>query len=111
MLGISELSLLLIVVIVVIGAKKLPDLVRSMGKSARILKSEAKAMNSDASPAVSQDGSGHRVIRAEPGDVIRSRTETDPGHGKEGGKDGGTGDDNGTGRGHGTGTGSGAGPR
>ncbi|MGY0059817.1 twin-arginine translocase TatA/TatE family subunit [Streptomyces sp. LZ34] len=81
MLGISELSLLLIVVIVVIGAKKLPDLVRSMGKSARILKSEAKAMNPDDQPAVSEDGSGHRVIRAEPGDVIRSRTEPGPGSG------------------------------
>ncbi|MES4908461.1 MULTISPECIES: twin-arginine translocase TatA/TatE family subunit [unclassified Streptomyces] len=81
MLGISELSLLLIVVIVVIGAKKLPDLVRSMGKSARILKGEAKAMKSDDAPAVSEDASGHRVIRAEPGDVIRSRTEPDPGSG------------------------------
>ncbi|MEU1787721.1 twin-arginine translocase TatA/TatE family subunit [Streptomyces sparsogenes] len=111
MLGLSELSLLLIVVIVVIGAKKLPDLVRSMGKSARILKSEAKAMNSDDPPAVSQDGSGHRVIRAEPGDVIRSRTETDPRDGKGGGKGDGTGGDNGTDSGNGTGTGSGAGPR
>ncbi|MFK4270250.1 Sec-independent protein translocase subunit TatA [Streptomyces milbemycinicus] len=79
MLGISELSLLLIVVIVILGAKKLPDLVRSMGKSARILKSESKAMKSDNQPAVTEDESGHRVIRAEPGDVIRSRTEpTDP---------------------------------
>ncbi|MEU9793385.1 twin-arginine translocase TatA/TatE family subunit [Streptomyces sparsogenes] len=107
MLGISELSLLLIVVIVVIGAKKLPDLVRSMGKSARILKSEAKAMNSEAPPAVSQDGSGHRVIRAQPGDVIRSRKEADP----RDGEGGGTAGDNGTGGGNGTGTGSGAGPR
>ncbi|KAK1180610.1 twin-arginine translocase TatA/TatE family subunit [Streptomyces sp. NBS 14/10] len=82
MLGISELSLLLIVVIVILGAKKLPDLVRSMGKSARILKSESKAMKSDDQPAVTEDGSGHRVIRAEPGDVIRSRTEpTDPNSG------------------------------
>ncbi|MER7793526.1 twin-arginine translocase TatA/TatE family subunit [Streptomyces sp. NPDC097640] len=81
MLGISELSLLLIVVIVVLGAKKLPDLVRSMGKSARILKSESKAMKSDETPSVTQDGSGNRVIRAEPGDVIKSRTENDPGSG------------------------------
>ncbi|MDX3226756.1 twin-arginine translocase TatA/TatE family subunit [Streptomyces sp. ME19-01-6] len=81
MLGISELSLLLIVVIVVLGAKKLPDLVRAMGKSTRILKSEAKAMPSDDAPAVSEDASGHRLIRAEPGDVIRSRTEPGPGSG------------------------------
>ncbi|MFF7648973.1 twin-arginine translocase TatA/TatE family subunit [Streptomyces sp. NPDC007983] len=47
MLGLSELALLLIVVIVVIGARKLPELVRSMGKSARIFKSETKAMEAD----------------------------------------------------------------
>ncbi|PGH47221.1 twin-arginine translocase TatA/TatE family subunit [Streptomyces sp. Ru87] len=44
MFGLSELAILLIVVIVVFGAKKLPDLARSAGKAARILKSEAKAM-------------------------------------------------------------------
>ncbi|MEU3093199.1 twin-arginine translocase TatA/TatE family subunit, partial [Streptomyces massasporeus] len=44
MFGISELAIILIVVILIFGAKKLPELARSMGKSARILKSEAKAM-------------------------------------------------------------------
>ncbi|MBD3008593.1 twin-arginine translocase TatA/TatE family subunit [Streptomyces sp. 5-10] len=80
MLGISELALLLIVVIVVIGAKKLPELVRSMGKSARIFKSEAKAMASDDDSQ--RDRSGPRVIQAQPGDVISSRTtDTEPGNG------------------------------
>ncbi|WP_320781742.1 Sec-independent protein translocase subunit TatA [Streptomyces sp. CRN 30] len=44
MFGLSELAVILIVVILVIGAKRLPDLARSAGKSARILKAEAKAM-------------------------------------------------------------------
>ncbi len=83
MLGISELALLLIVVIVVIGAKKLPDLVRSMGKSARIFKSEAKAMTSDDDGQ--RDPSVPRVIQAQPGDVISSRTtDPEPGSGNSG---------------------------
>ncbi|MBD0842264.1 MULTISPECIES: Sec-independent protein translocase subunit TatA [unclassified Streptomyces] len=47
MFGLSELAVILIVVILVIGAKKLPDLARSAGKSARILKAEAKAMKDE----------------------------------------------------------------
>ncbi|MEU0248007.1 twin-arginine translocase TatA/TatE family subunit [Streptomyces sp. NPDC006235] len=43
MFGLSELAILLIVVIAVIGARKLPELARSAGKSARILKAEARA--------------------------------------------------------------------
>ncbi|MFE7354652.1 twin-arginine translocase TatA/TatE family subunit [Streptomyces sp. NPDC057543] len=49
MFGISEIAIILIVVILVVGAKKLPELARSAGKSARILKAEARAMkNKDA---------------------------------------------------------------
>lgn len=47
MFGISEIAIILIVVILLIGAKKLPELARNAGKAARILKSEAKAMKSD----------------------------------------------------------------
>ncbi|MBI0294185.1 twin-arginine translocase TatA/TatE family subunit [Streptomyces sp. PRKS01-29] len=72
MLGMSELALLLIVLIVIIGARKLPGLVRSMGQSVRIFKSEAKAMKSEDN--THQDQSGPRIIRAQPGDVISSPT-------------------------------------
>ncbi|MFF4754345.1 twin-arginine translocase TatA/TatE family subunit [Streptomyces sp. NPDC002514] len=44
MFGLSELAVILIVVIVVLGIKKLPELTRSAGKAARIFKSEAKAL-------------------------------------------------------------------
>ncbi|MER7481173.1 twin-arginine translocase TatA/TatE family subunit [Streptomyces sp. NPDC126510] len=43
MFGLSELAIILIVVIAVIGMKKLPELTRSAGKAARILKAEARA--------------------------------------------------------------------
>jgi len=46
-LGAPEIILILVVIILLFGAKKLPDMARSLGKSARILKSEAKAMKED----------------------------------------------------------------
>jgi sec-independent protein translocase protein TatA len=51
MFGISEMAILVIVAIVIFGARKLPELARSLGKSARILKSEAKALKSDRAAA------------------------------------------------------------
>lgn len=50
MLGFGELAIMLIVVILVLGAKRLPDLARSAGKSARILKSEVRAMKDENPP-------------------------------------------------------------
>lgn len=50
MLGLGELAIILIVVILVLGAKRLPDLARSAGKSARILKSEVRAMKDENPP-------------------------------------------------------------
>ncbi|MEU6483552.1 twin-arginine translocase TatA/TatE family subunit [Streptomyces sp. NPDC046887] len=47
MFGLSELAILLIVVLLVFGAKKLPELARNAGKAARILKSEARAMKAE----------------------------------------------------------------
>lgn len=44
MFGLSELALILLVVVVVLGIKKLPELTRSAGKAARIFTSEAKAL-------------------------------------------------------------------
>ncbi|MFE7245653.1 twin-arginine translocase TatA/TatE family subunit [Streptomyces sp. NPDC057580] len=47
MFGLSELAFILLVVVVVLGVKKLPELTRSAGKAARIFKSEAKALKND----------------------------------------------------------------
>ncbi|MEU3414849.1 twin-arginine translocase TatA/TatE family subunit [Streptomyces sp. NPDC006658] len=58
MFGLSELAVLLIVVIAVLAAKKLPGLARSAGRSARILKAEARAEREE------QPSAG-RVIRGE----------------------------------------------
>jgi sec-independent protein translocase protein TatA len=86
-LGAPEIILILVVVILLFGAKKLPDMARSLGKSARILKSEAKAMKSEgqdnasasaAPPHDDQQTSVPRTIQAAPGDVTSSRPVTEP---------------------------------
>lgn len=65
MFGISEIAVILIVVILVLGAKKLPDLVRSAGKSARILKSEARALKDQDEPQGDGRTTAPRVIKGE----------------------------------------------
>ncbi|MFG2870362.1 Sec-independent protein translocase subunit TatA [Streptomyces sp. NPDC048338] len=85
-LGPTEIILILVVIILLFGAKKLPDMARSLGKSARILKSEAKAMKSDdqqTAPADpphpgAADQAAPRTIQASPGDVTSARPVTEP---------------------------------
>ncbi|CAB4810737.1 unannotated protein [freshwater metagenome] len=43
----SHILILLLVVLVLFGAKRLPDSARSLGKSLRIFKSEIKEMKQD----------------------------------------------------------------
>ena len=43
----SHILLLLIVVVILFGAKRLPDSARSLGRSLRIFKSEMKDMKND----------------------------------------------------------------
>ncbi|MGW7519934.1 Sec-independent protein translocase subunit TatA [Streptomyces sp. NPDC054796] len=52
-----HLLIVAVVVIVLFGSKKLPDAARSLGKSMRILKSEAKAMKVEGEPSQGSQGS------------------------------------------------------
>jgi TatA/E family protein of Tat protein translocase len=54
-LGPREIVILLIVVLVLFGAKRLPDSARSLGRSMRIFKSEMKDMKAD-DTAIEEDG-------------------------------------------------------
>ncbi|MEV6952015.1 Sec-independent protein translocase subunit TatA [Streptomyces sp. NPDC051183] len=85
-----EILLIIAVIVLLFGAKKLPDMARSLGKSARILKSEAKAMKKDgeaddaaAAPvadAAPQQPAAPRTIQAAPGDVTSARPVSEPNH-------------------------------
>lgn len=65
MFGLSELAIILIVVIAVLGAKKLPELARSAGKSARILKAEARAAKEDEREEQGRQPDAPRVVQGE----------------------------------------------
>ncbi|MBQ0827549.1 twin-arginine translocase TatA/TatE family subunit [Streptomyces tagetis] len=92
MFGLSELAIILIVVIAVLAAKKLPELARSAGKSARILKSEARALKEEQGAAAAPpppaeeaprepapDGpASPRVIQGEVVDRDERRPGTEP---------------------------------
>ena len=54
-LGPREIVILLIVVLVLFGAKRLPDSARSLGRSMRIFKSEMKEMKA-ADTVIEEDG-------------------------------------------------------
>lgn len=83
-LGAPEIILILVVIVLLFGAKKLPDMARSLGKSARILKSEAKAMKEDggkssaSASATEEQPPAQRTIQAAPGDVTSSRPVSEP---------------------------------
>ncbi|MEV7889636.1 twin-arginine translocase TatA/TatE family subunit [Streptomyces sp. NPDC002817] len=70
MFGLSELVILLIVVIAVLAAKKLPELTRSAGKSARILKAEKDAVDDDSA----EERANPEVIQ---GEIVTPRPQDD----------------------------------
>lgn len=79
-----EIVLIVLVILLLFGAKKLPDMARSLGKSARILKSEAKQMKKDGGDGTDTDAGtsesqqAPKTIQASPGDVASSRPVTEP---------------------------------
>ncbi|AKK03133.1 Sec-independent protein translocase subunit TatA [Corynebacterium epidermidicanis] len=65
-LGPTELIIIAVLVILLFGAKKLPDAARSLGRSMRIFKSEVKEMqNDDQQPAQPQLPQGYPQQQAQ----------------------------------------------
>jgi sec-independent protein translocase protein TatA len=48
--GATELIIIAVVIILLFGAKKMPDMARSLGRSMRIIKAETKGMKQDDEP-------------------------------------------------------------
>ncbi|MCL2553744.1 MAG: Sec-independent protein translocase subunit TatA [Actinomycetia bacterium] len=74
-----HLIVVAIVVIVLFGSKKLPEAARGLGKSMRILKSEAKAMKSDDTTAASSAPTSSPTPSPEaitPSDVVTANEAT-----------------------------------
>ena len=66
-LGPTELIIIAVVLILLFGAKKLPDAARSLGRSMRIFKSEVKEMkNDDEQPEVPERQAIQQAPQAQP---------------------------------------------
>jgi sec-independent protein translocase protein TatA len=82
-LGAPEIILILVVLVLLFGAKRLPDAARSLGRSMRIFKSEVKEMGNDdespkppaAAPAPPREVEG-RVVESAPAE--RAATPPEP---------------------------------
>jgi sec-independent protein translocase protein TatA len=62
-----ELVLILLVIMVLFGAKRLPDASRSLGRSLRIFKAETKGLRDDSDTVVTdRDGETTVTARQEP---------------------------------------------
>jgi sec-independent protein translocase protein TatA len=72
-IGAPEIILILLVLVLLFGAKKLPDLSRSMGRSLRIFKAETKGLNDD-------DKAGKSAAPAAPREVEGSIVDRSQGH-------------------------------
>lgn len=61
--GGAELFLILLVVLLLFGSKRLPDAARSLGRSMRILKAETKGLREDDEPKPAADTDADREAR------------------------------------------------
>lgn len=57
-----EILLIVLVVLLLFGARRLPDLARSVGKSLKILKSEVKDLHDDDRPTMVADADAPTVV-------------------------------------------------
>jgi sec-independent protein translocase protein TatA len=84
--GVGEIVLILLVVLLLFGAKRLPETARGLGRSLRIFKAETKAMGDDDQPAQPEQPASRapevqtREIPAAPVDVPEVRPRVEPEH-------------------------------
>ncbi|GAB7186217.1 Sec-independent protein translocase subunit TatA [Kitasatospora sp. Ki12] len=84
-ISMTGIVVIVVLAIVLFGAKRLPEVARSLGQSLRILKSEAKAMRSDgksgeAAQAAAPPVAGDQVktVQAAPGASATARPVAEP---------------------------------
>ncbi|HKE50003.1 MAG TPA: Sec-independent protein translocase subunit TatA [Actinomycetes bacterium] len=79
-LGTPELILIVLAILLLFGAKRLPDLSRSLGRSLRIFKSETKAMVDEQPPSSSSEPVQPRQITSASGEVTEVRPVNESEH-------------------------------
>lgn len=76
-----HLVIILVVILLLFGAAKLPALAKSMGQSARVFRGEMKAMKEDDAPAASENASSESrpaVVADLPEPSRPARAPSDP---------------------------------
>lgn len=73
-IGAPEILIILGVVVLLFGGRKLPELARGSGRALRIFKSEIKEASDDDKPTAEQPRE-HRVVDPDPVDDAPRRTE------------------------------------
>ncbi len=68
----GHLAIIAVLLVVLFGAKRLPDAARSLGKSLRIFKSEVRELQSDSQPNTSATQAA--PASAQPGAIRTGRT-------------------------------------
>jgi sec-independent protein translocase protein TatA len=75
-LGAPEIILIILVIVLLFGAKKLPDLARGSGRALRIFKAETKGLLDDDDVSDAQKTEAQRQIEAQRRAEAASRVET-----------------------------------
>lgn len=70
-----HLWIILIIILLLFGAAKLPALAKSMGQSARVFKGEMKAMKEDDAKSASPSGSETTVANTVPENIVQEQTD------------------------------------
>ena len=73
-LGPMEIGLIVLAIVLLFGAKKLPELARSIGRSARIFKSEVKELNND--DQVTAATEPRQIEQSQPQQAPQAQTDT-----------------------------------
>lgn len=77
-LGTTEILLILAVVVLLFGAKKLPELARGSGRALRIFKAETKGLKDDDKDEL--ESAEHEPDRLEPDRLDADRLDADEAH-------------------------------
>ncbi len=85
-IGTTEILLILAVVLLLFGAKRLPELSRSIGRSARILKSETRGLRDDSRADSGIDSRADYSGSSQPSSSVRA-VDDRPDSGPRGARD------------------------
>ncbi len=73
----QELLIIVLIVVLLFGAKRLPDAARGIGRSLRIFKAETKGLSEDQAPqAIESPAQEPPAVPVEPRETTPGRTDT-----------------------------------